>query len=229
MSFLEMLDVLNNELIRKGEDPIAFDHDCREGICGSCSLVIDGAPHGPEHETAVCQLHMRHYKDGDTVHVEPFRARSFPIIKDLFVNRAAFDKIIQAGGFISSNTGSAPEANGLPIGKVIADEAFASAACIGCGACVAACKNASASLFTSAKIRHLALLPQGDPERDQRVISMVDAMDQAGFGACSNTGACEAVCPKAIKLENIAFMNREYMKAILKRRKKISESAGGFG
>jgi succinate dehydrogenase / fumarate reductase iron-sulfur subunit len=215
VSFLEMIDILNQELIEKGEDPIAFDHDCREGICGSCSMVINGNPHGPDRGTATCQLHMRRFNDGDTIVIEPFRAKSFPLVKDLFVDRSAFDRIQAKGGFISVNTGNAPDANSLPVPKENADMAFAAAACIACGACVAACKNSSASLFVAAKVSHLALLPQGEPERHQRVIAMVDQMDDEGFGACSVTGACEAACPKEITLENIARMNREYIKAKL--------------
>lgn len=210
MSFLEMLDVLNQELIKKGDDPIAFDHDCREGICGACSMVINGNPHGPERGTTTCQLHMRKFKDGETIVVEPFRARAFPIVKDLVVDRSAFDRIIAAGGFVSVNTGNAVDANSMLISKVEADIAFEAAACIGCGACVAACKNASAMLFTAAKITHLHHTPQGRAEKQERVLSMVAAMDEAGFGACSNTGACEATCPKEITLATMAQMNREY-------------------
>ncbi len=213
MSFLEMFDVLNEELIRNGEEPIAFDHDCREGICGMCSMYINGRPHGPWHHNTTCQLHMRAFKDGDTIVVEPWRANSFPVIKDLIVDRTAFDRIIQAGGFISANTGSAVDANATPIEKDKADAAFAAAACIGCGACVAACKNSSAMLFVSAKVSHLALLPQGNPERRSRALDMVAQMDKEGFGACTNTGACEAVCPKGISIENIARLNREFAAA----------------
>jgi succinate dehydrogenase / fumarate reductase, iron-sulfur subunit len=213
MSFLEMFDVLNEELIRNGEEPIAFDHDCREGICGMCSMYINGRPHGPWHHNTTCQLHMRAFKDGDTIVVEPWRANSFPVIKDLIVDRTAFDRIIQAGGFISANTGSAVDANAMPIEKDKADAAFAAAACIGCGACVAACKNSSAMLFVSAKVSHLALLPQGNPERRSRALDMVAQMDKEGFGACTNTGACEAVCPKGISIENIARLNREFATA----------------
>lgn len=214
-SFLEMMDVLNQELIKKGEDPVAFDHDCREGICGSCSMVINGNPHGPETATATCQLHMRHFSDGDTLVVEPFRADAFPVIKDLSVNRSALDRLIQAGGFVSVNTGSAKDANNIPIPKQFADDSFVSAACIGCGACVASCKNASAMLFVAAKVTHLALLPQGEPERESRVLRMVAQMDAEGFGACSNTGSCSAACPKEIPLETIARLNREYTRAAL--------------
>ncbi len=214
MSFLEMLDVLNENLQKKGEDPVVFDHDCREGICGACSLVINGRPHGPQ-QTTTCQLHMRSFKDGDTIYIEPWRAKAFPVIKDLMVNRSAFDRIQHAGGYVSVNTGSAQDANALPIGKEIADEAFNSATCIGCGACVAACKNASAMLFVSAKISQLAMLPQGQAERNRRAEGMVAQMDQEGFGACTNTGACEAECPKEISISNIARMNREYLGAKL--------------
>jgi succinate dehydrogenase / fumarate reductase iron-sulfur subunit len=215
MSFLEMLDSVNETIIAKGEEPIAFDSDCREGICGTCGVMVDGRPHGPDSCTTVCQLHMRRYKDGDTIVIEPWRAKAFPLIKDLVVDRQAFDRIIQAGGYTSVNTGGAQDANAILIPKVIADEAFESATCIGCGACVAACKNASAALFTSAKITHLALLPQGQVEAKTRVVAMVDAMDTAGFGGCSNEGECEAVCPKGISLKNIATMNKEYRRAIL--------------
>ena len=213
MSFLEMFDVLNEELIGEGKDPIAFDHDCREGICGMCSMYINGRPHGPKQGVTTCQLHMRSFKDGDTIVVEPWRATAFPVIKDLMVDRSAFDRIIAAGGFVSVNTGNAQDANSLPIPKDNADEAFAAAACIGCGACVAACKNASAMLFTSAKVSQLALLPQGQVEAASRAQAMVAQMDEEGFGACSNTGACEAECPKGISIENIARMNREYFSA----------------
>lgn len=210
MSFLEMFDVLNEELIRDGKDPIAFDHDCREGICGTCSMYINGRPHGPWHATTTCQLHMRAFKDGDTIVVEPWRAKAFPVIKDLIVDRSAFDRIIQAGGFISVNTGVTIDGNAIAIEKENADKAFAAAACIGCGACVAACKNSSALLFVSAKVAHLSLLPQGGPERKTRALNMVTQMDKEGFGACTNTGACEAVCPKEISIENIARLNKEY-------------------
>ena len=215
MSFLEMIDVLNEKLITDGGDSIAFDHDCREGICGMCSMVIDGRPHGPWQGTTTCQLHMRAFKDGDTITIEPFRANAFPVVKDLMVNRGAFDRIIQAGGYISVNTGNAVDGNSLPIDKEKADESFAAAACIGCGACVAACKNASAMLFVSAKVSHLALLPQGDPERKQRVSGMIAQMDKEGFGSCTNTYACEAECPKEISVMNIARLNREYLHANL--------------
>src|SRR6185295_2145200 len=214
MSFLEMIDVLNGDLIRKGEDAIAFDHDCREGICGMCSLYINGHPHGPL-QTTVCQLHMRTFKDGETITVEPWRAKAFPVLKDLIVDRTAFDRIQQAGGYVSVNTGGVPDANEIPIPKKIADEAFDAAACIGCGACVAACKNASAMLFVSAKVSQLALLPQGKAERKERVEKMVAQMDSEGFGSCTNTRACEAECPKGISVTNIARMNREYFSAML--------------
>jgi succinate dehydrogenase / fumarate reductase iron-sulfur subunit len=213
MSFLEMFDVLNERLIKEGKDPIAFDHDCREGICGACSMYINGRPHGPWHANTTCQLHMRAYKDGDTIVVEPWRANSFPVLKDLVVDRTAFDRIIQAGGYISVNTGNAVDANAMPIEKDKADAAFAAAACIGCGACVAACKNSSAMLFLSAKVSHLALLPQGEPERKSRVLKMVDTMDKEGFGSCTFTEACEAVCPKEISVTNISRLNKEYIVA----------------
>lgn len=214
MSFLEMFDVLNEQLINEGKEPITFDHDCREGICGACSMHIDGQPHGPWHETTTCQLHMRAYKDGDTIVVEPWRAKAFPVIKDLMVDRRAFDRIIQSGGYISVDTGNAQDANALPINKDKADESFAAAACIGCGACVAACKNSSAMLFLSAKVSHLALLPQGDVERNIRVLNMVDQHDKEGFGSCTNTQACEAECPKGISVQNIRRLNSEYMRAV---------------
>jgi succinate dehydrogenase / fumarate reductase iron-sulfur subunit len=217
MSFLEMLDVVNEQLIARGEDAVAFDSDCREGICGNCGLVVNGVAHGPDPGTTVCQLHMRRFKDGQTITIEPWRARAFPIIKDLVVDRSAFDRIISAGGFISVNVGGAPDGNAVPIPKNLAELAMDSAACIGCGACVAACKNASAHLFTSAKITHLGVLPQGDPERARRVIRMVSQMDAEGFGNCSNEGECEAVCPKEIPISNIARMVREYTKASLVR------------
>lgn len=215
MSFLEMFDVLNERLIQENKEPIAFDHDCREGICGACSMYIDGKPHGPWEQNTTCQLHMRAFKDGDTVVVEPWRAKAFPVIKDLVVDRTAFDRIIQAGGYISVNTGNAVDANALPVEKAKADEAFASAACIGCGACVAACKNSSAMLFVSAKVTHLALLPQGGPERKTRVADMITQMDKEGFGACTSTGACEATCPKGISISNIARLNKEFTLASL--------------
>ncbi len=213
MSFLEMIDVLNEQLITEGKDPVAFDHDCREGICGACSMYIDGKPHGPWKANTVCQLHMRAYKDGDTITIEPWRANAFPVIKDLVVDRGAFERILQAGGFISVNTGNAVDANAIPIEKDKADASFAAAACIGCGACVAACKNSSAMLFVSAKVSHLALLPQGAPERRTRALAMIAQMDKEGFGSCTNTGACEAVCPKEISLVNIARLNSEYLGA----------------
>jgi succinate dehydrogenase / fumarate reductase iron-sulfur subunit len=213
MSFLEMIDVLNERLIKEGKDPIAFDHDCREGICGACSMYINGRPHGPWQANTTCQLHMRAYKNGDTIVVEPWRANSFPVIKDLVVDRTAFDRIIQAGGYISVNTGNAVDANAIAIEKDKADAAFAAAACIGCGACVAACKNSSAMLFLSAKVSHLALLPQGEPERKSRVLKMVETMDKEGFGSCTFTEACEAVCPKEISVTNISRLNKEYMAA----------------
>jgi len=216
MSFLEMLDVVNEDLIKKGEEPIAFESDCREGICGMCGFLVNGRPHGPDPRTTVCQLHMRRFKDGDTVTLEPWRARAFPILRDLVVDRSAFDRIIQAGGYTSCNVGGADDGNTTLIGKATAEAAFDSAQCIGCGACVAACKNASAALFTSAKITHLALLPQGQIERQSRVVKMVAKMDAEGFGSCSNEGECEAVCPKGISLNNIATMNREFWKAIFK-------------
>jgi succinate dehydrogenase / fumarate reductase iron-sulfur subunit len=217
MSFLEMLDVLNQELIEKGDEPVVFDHDCREGICGSCSLMINGEPHGPDRLITTCQLHMRRFKDGDTIVIEPFRATAFPIIRDLMVDRTAFDRIQQAGGYISVNTsGNTVDANAIPIEKHKADEAFEAASCIGCGACVAACKNASAMLFTAAKVSQFALLPQGKVEAADRVQNMVRQMDLEGFGNCTNTGACEVECPKGISLENIARMNREYLMASVK-------------
>jgi succinate dehydrogenase / fumarate reductase, iron-sulfur subunit len=214
MSFLEMLDVLNTELIKKGEEPVHFDHDCREGICGMCSLYINGRPHGPQ-QTTTCQLHMRSFKDGETITIEPWRAQSFPILKDLVVDRSSFDRIQQAGGYVSVNTGGVPDANEIPIPKKVADEAMDAAACIGCGACVAACKNASAMLFVSAKVSQLALLPQGKPEKKERVEKMVAQMDAEGFGSCTNTKACEAECPKGISVTNIARMNREFIGASL--------------
>ena len=213
MSFLEMLDVLNEDLMVRGEEPIAFDHDCREGICGMCSLYINGRPHGPERGTTTCQLHMRHFKDGDTITIEPWRAAAFPVHKDLIVDRSAFDRIQQAGGYISVNTGGVPDANEIPIPKTIADKAFDAATCIQCGACVAACKNSSAILFVSAKVSQLALLPQGKTERKTRVENMVKQMDLEGFGSCTNTGACAVECPVGISLENIDMLRREYISA----------------
>ena len=213
MSFLEMIDVLNERLIEKGEEPIAFEHDCREGICGSCSMVINGVPHGPQPETTTCQLYMRHFKDGDTIFVEPFRAKAFPVLRDLIVDRSAFDRIQQAGGYISINTGNAPDANATPVNKEASEAAIDAAQCIGCGACVASCKNASAMLFVAAKVSHLSLLPQGQPERYQRVLNMVSTMDDEGFGACTNQSECEAVCPKGISVSYIPRMNRDYLRA----------------
>jgi len=215
MSFLEMLDVVNEELIERGEEAIAFDSDCREGICGSCSLVINGVPHGGHRGTASCQLHMRHFQDGQTISIEPWRAKAFPVVKDLIVDRSAFDRIIQSGGYVSVSTGGAPDGNAIPIGKDDQEIAMDAAACIGCGACVAACKNASAMLFVSAKVSHLATLPQGKVERGQRVLDMVRQMDKEGFGNCTVTGSCEAVCPKEISLDFIGHMNREYLRAVL--------------
>lgn len=214
MSFLEMLDMLNEQLIREGKDPVAFDHDCREGICGMCGAMVNGYAHGPDDATTLCQTHMRSFKNGDTITIEPWRAKAFPVIKDLVVDRSAFDRIIQAGGYISVGTGGAPDANAIPIPKHAADKAMDAAQCIGCGACVAACPNASAMLFVSAKISHLAHLPQGQVERRERVRNMIRAMDELGFGNCTNHGECEAVCPKEIKMDNIALMNREYFKAL---------------
>ena len=217
MSFLEMLDVLNDQLINQGDNPVVFDHDCREGICGSCSLQINGEPHGPDRRVTTCQLHMRKFNDGDTIVIEPFRAKAFPVVKDLMIDRSAFDRIQHAGGYISVNTsGNTIDANAIPVNKENADDSFAAATCIGCGACVAACKNASAMLFTSAKVSQYALLPQGQVEASERVLSMVEQMDKEGFGNCTNTGACEVECPKGISLENIARMNREYLSASLK-------------
>lgn len=220
-SFLEMLDQLNEELIKKGDDPVAFEHDCREGICGSCGFMINGNAHGPMKSTTVCQLHMRNFKNGETLTLEPWRATAFPVIKDLSVNRTAFDRIIQSNGYISVNTGNAPDGNALPVPKQDADEAFADAACIGCGACVASCKNGSAALFTSAKIGHLKALPQGKVEAEKRALRMVAQMDAEGFGACTSTGACSAACPKEISLINIALMNREFLKASLNKKPEI--------
>lgn len=217
MSFLEMLDVLNEQLINQGDNPVVFDHDCREGICGSCSLQINGEPHGPDRRVTTCQLHMRKFNDGDTIVIEPFRAKAFPVVKDLMIDRSAFDRIQHAGGYITVNTsGNTIDANAIPINKENADNSFAAATCIGCGACVAACKNASAMLFTSAKVSQYALLPQGQVEASERVLNMVEQMDKEGFGNCTNTGACEVECPKGISLENIARMNREYLSASIK-------------
>lgn len=216
ISFLEMLDILNEQLISNGEEPVAFEHDCREGICGCCGMMINGRAHGPLKGVTTCQLYMRNFKDGETIVIEPWRAKPFPVIKDLMVDRSAFDRIIQAGGFISVSTGQAPEANSIPISKEKADLAFDAAACIGCGACVATCRNGSAMLFVAAKVSHLVLLPQGHPERERRVVAMIKQMDEEGFGACTNTYACEAECPKNISVRNIARLNREYIKAILK-------------
>jgi len=213
MSFLEMLDILNEQLVGKDEEPVAFDHDCREGICGSCGLMINGQAHGPHRKTTTCQLHMRSFKDGDTIFVEPWRAQAFPIIKDLMVDRGSFDAIIQSGGFISVNTGSAPDANEIPISTDVSNEAMNAAECIGCGACVASCKNASAMLFVSAKVSHMGTLPQGQPERMKRVQKMVQTMDEAGFGNCTNTSACEVECPKGISVTNIAKLNADYLRS----------------
>jgi len=215
MSFLEMLDVVNEQIIKNGAEPIAFDSDCREGICGACGFVINGRPHGPDPGTTVCQLHMRRFNDGDTITLEPWRAAAFPVLKDLVVDRSAFDRIIQSGGYTSVNTGGAPDANAIPVSRLAAEAAMDAAQCIGCGACVAACKNASAALFTSAKVAHLGQLPQGRVEARSRVINMVERMDAEGFGSCSNEGECEAVCPKGISLINIGILNREYWKAVL--------------
>jgi succinate dehydrogenase / fumarate reductase iron-sulfur subunit len=228
MSFLEMLDVLNEELIEKGEEPVAFEHDCREGICGTCGFMINGVAHGPLRGTTVCQLHMRHFKDGDELYLEPWRAKAFPVLKDLIVDRSAFDRIIAAGGYISVPTGSAPDGNTIPVPKENAELAMDAAQCIGCGACVAACPNASASLFTAAKVAHLARLPQGQPERYIRVVRMVNQMNSEAFGACTNIGECEAVCPKKISIENIALMHFDYLKAVWKQRPKSQtvEAAG---
>lgn len=228
MSFLEMLDVVNEALIEKGDEPIAFDHDCREGICGTCGLMINGVAHGPQAATTTCQLHMRHFSDGDEITIEPWRAKAFPVLRDLVVDRGAFDRIIQAGGFVSVSTGSAPDANAIPVSKENADLAMDAAACIGCGACVAACPNASAMLFTSAKVSHLGLLPQGQTERFERVLKMVDRMDVEGFGGCTNIGECSAVCPKEISMDFIAQMNRDLLRASLFSGRK-SGSKGGSG
>ena len=217
MSFLEMIDILNEKLILEHIDPVTFDHDCREGICGSCSMYINGEPHGPQKGTTTCQLHMRHFNDGDSIVIEPWRAKGFPVIKDLMVDRSAFDRIIQSGGYISVNTGNAPDGNSIPINKNNADEAFMAAECIGCGACVAACKNSSTMLFVGAKVNQLSLLPQGGPERSSRVKNMVNQMEEEGFGHCTNTGSCEAECPKGISIDNIAKLNREYIRSLFKK------------
>ena len=220
MSFLEMMDVLNNDLIQNGDEPVAFDHDCREGICGSCSMYINGEAHGPAKAVTTCQLHMREFKDGETIYIEPWRAKAFPVVKDLVVDRTAFDRVMQVGGYVSVNTsGNTLDANAIPVPKEDADEAFNAATCIGCGACVATCKNSSAMLFVSAKVSQLALLPQGQVEREERVLNMVNQMDLEGFGNCTNTGACEVECPKEISLDNIARMNREYLSASVKSKK----------
>jgi len=233
MSFLEMLDVLNQRLIERGEDPVAFEHDCREGICGSCGMVINGVAHGPDRGTTVCQLHMRRFRDGDVLYVEPWRARAFPVLKDLVVDRTAFDRIVQAGGFVSVRTGSAPEANAIPIAKATADLAMDAAECIGCGACVAACPNSAAMLFVAAKVSHLGLLPQGQPERHTRALAMVETMEREGFGACSNFRECEAVCPKRISIRFIARLNRDFLRASLGHRQapsgKTDEAAAATG
>ena len=227
MSFLEMLDVLNQQLLARQEEPIAFDHDCREGICGACGMVINGHPHGPQRGTTTCQLHLRTFDDGAELWIEPWRARAFPVIKDLVVDRGAFDRIIQAGGFITVRTGSGPEANSLPVPKRDADLAMDAAACIGCGACVAACPNASAMLFVAAKVSHLGLLPQGQPERLHRVVDMVATMDAEGFGACSNHGECMAACPKEISIDFIARLNRDYLRAVVSRQSSVVRGDGG--
>ncbi|OQX15984.1 MAG: succinate dehydrogenase/fumarate reductase iron-sulfur subunit [Desulfobulbaceae bacterium A2] len=216
MSFLEMLDVLNERLTLEGKEPVAFDHDCREGICGMCGTLVNGVPHGPESGTTLCQLHMRHFRSGETIVIEPFRARAFPVLRDLMVDRSALDRVIQAGGYVSVNTGSAPEANTLPVPQRVAEEAMDAAACIGCGACVASCPNAAAMLFTGAKVSQLALLPQGGPERARRALALVRAMDREGFGSCGNHRECEAVCPKQISIRHIARFNREYLRAALR-------------
>lgn len=226
-SFLEMLDVVNERLIESGESPIAFDHDCREGICGSCGMMINGVPHGPDRGTATCQLHMRHFRDGELITIEPWRARAFPVIRDLVVDRSAFDRIIQAGGFITAPTGSAPDGNAIQVAKDASDRAMDAAQCIGCGACVAACPNGSASLFTAAKITHLGLLPQGQPERLRRVLGMVGRMDAEGFGGCTLFGECQAACPKEIGIETIARMNRDYLRALVALRPTATSQADG--
>ncbi|HTG72184.1 MAG TPA: succinate dehydrogenase/fumarate reductase iron-sulfur subunit [Terriglobia bacterium] len=226
MSFLEMLDVLNEDLVGRGEEPVAFDHDCREGICGMCGFMINGIAHGPQPGTTVCQLHMRHFKNGDILYLEPWRARAFPVIRDLVVDRSAFDRIIAAGGFVGVSSGSAPDGNAIPIPKKYADRAMDAAACIGCGACVAACPNAAAALFTGAKISHLGILPQGQPERDERALNMVAQVKTEMFGSCTNIGECEAVCPKDIKLEVIARMNRDYLRACWTNRGDVSRDDG---
>jgi succinate dehydrogenase / fumarate reductase iron-sulfur subunit len=226
MSFLEMLDVLNERLTARGEEPVAFDHDCREGICGMCSMVINGRPHGPNPATTTCQLHMRSFHDGDTITVEPWRARAFPVVRDLVVDRSALDRIIAAGGYIGVSTGSAPEANAIPVPKEDADRAMDAAQCIGCGACVAACPNASAMLFTAAKVTHLGLLPQGQPERSRRALAMVEQMDREGFGGCTNFGECQEACPKQISVETIARLNADYLRATLRRRPAGAATAG---
>lgn len=229
MSFLEMLDVLNERLVQRGEEPIAFDHDCREGICGTCGFVINGIAHGGQKGTTVCQLHMRHFKDGDELTLEPWRSRAFPVLRDLMVDRSAFDRIIQAGGFVSVNTGTAPDGNAIPIPKVDSDLAMDAASCIGCGACVAQCPNGAAQLFTSAKISHLALLPQGQPERYLRVDAMVAQLEEEMFGSCTNYGECEAVCPKQISVDFIAQLNRDYLKAKIAPPRRARGAAGGAG
>ena len=229
MSFLEMLDVLNGRLIRDGKEPIAFEHDCREGICGSCGMVVNGRPHGPVPHVTACQLHLRSFRDGDELWIEPWRSRAFPILKDLIVDRRALDRIVEAGGYVSVRTGSAPEANAVPVPKPAAERAMDAAACIGCGACVAACPNGSAMLFTAAKIAHLAALPQGQPERYRRVRQMVEQMDAEGFGYCTNHGSCEAACPKAISLDHIAQLNRDYLRAALGKGTEVAGAGGGVG
>lgn len=229
MSFLEMLDILNEKLIADGQEPVAFDHDCREGICGSCGVMINGQAHGPDRETTTCQLHMRRFEDGDTIYIEPWRANAFPVVKDLVVDRTAFDRIIQAGGFVSMKAGQAPDGNSVPIPRQDQESALDAAVCIGCGACVAACSNASAMLFTSAKVSHLAQLPQGSPERHQRVLNMVAQMDKEKFGACTNIYECEAACPAGVKVTHIARMNREYLKATLCAQEESKEGGGGHG